>query len=169
MLFNVLPFAYEEIKKRICLGKFGPGHKLVVDDLIKDFKISNTPIKEALNRLSAEGLVEAIPRRGMQVRKITAKEISEMNDLRLMHETYCAKKAVKVIDDRTDIRAKLSNILNSFADLIENHSSYDYTNQTKLDEEFHYAIVSLSENDTMIKEYRKLKSIPFTRIYNVAE
>ncbi|MDK2789446.1 MAG: hypothetical protein PWP07_2691, partial [Epulopiscium sp.] len=97
---SITEIAYEEIKKSICLGKFGPGYKLIIDDLVKTFDISNTPIKEALNRLVAEGLVESVPRRGMHVKKITSKEIKEIYDLRLMYETYCAKRAVREIEGR---------------------------------------------------------------------
>lgn len=156
---SLTEIAYEEIKKRICLGKFGPGYKLVVDDLVKAFSISNTPIKEALNRLSAEGLVEALPRRGMQVKVISSKEIKELCELRLVYETYCARKAVKVIDEREDIKAKLSDAMDAFEKLQENQAAFDYLSHTRVDEEFHLAIMSLSENDTLIREYAKLNSI----------
>jgi len=156
---SLTEIAYEQIKKSICLGKFGPGHKLVVDDLVKAYNISNTPIKEALNRLAAEGLVEPVLRRGMQVKKMGPKEINEMNDMRIMYETYCAKKAVQVIDDREDVKAKLSEALQAFEELIGNHSAYDYASHTKVDEEFHLAFISLSGNDALMKEYQKLKSI----------
>jgi DNA-binding GntR family transcriptional regulator len=156
---SLTEIAYEEIKKRIFLGKFSPGHKLVVDELVKAFAISNTPIKEALNRLVAEGLVEALPRRGMHVKVISEKEIKELCELRLVYETYCARRAVKVIDEREDVKAKLSESVDAFGKLMENRAAFDYQSHTRVDEEFHMAIMSLTENDMLIKEYTKLNSI----------
>lgn len=156
---SLTDIAYEEIRKNICFGKYGLGHKLVVDDLVKTFAISNTPIKEALNRLTAEGLVEVLPRRGMQVKTVSEKDVKEICDLRLAYETYCARKALKVIDSREDTKLILSNTIFSFEELIENQSSYDYSSHSKLDQEFHMAIIALSENTMLIREYERLKVI----------
>lgn len=156
---SLTEIAYDEIKKKICLGKFGPGHKLVVDELVKAFAISNTPIKEALNRLIAEGLVEALPRRGMQVKVISPKEIKEICELRLVYETYCARKAVKVIGEREDIKAKLTEAIDAFEKLLENQSDFDYHSHTRVDEEFHQTIMSMADNDTLVREYSKLQTI----------
>jgi GntR family transcriptional regulator, rspAB operon transcriptional repressor len=156
---SLTDIAYEEIRKNICFGKYGLGHKLVVDDLVKAFSISNTPIKEALNRLAAEGLVEVLPRRGMQVKTVSEKDVKEICELRLAYEFYCAEKALKVIDTREDTKLILSNTISSFEELIENHLSYDYSSHSKLDQEFHMAIIALSENTMLIREYDRLKVI----------
>lgn len=156
---SLTDIAYEEIKKSVCLGKFKPGHKLVVDELVKAYDISNTPIKEALNRLVADGLVEAVPRKGMHVKKFERKDIEEAHELRLMYETFCAAKAVKVIDDRPDVKAKLWSKITAMEQLLKNSSSYMYKTYNKQDHEFHFMIVLLAGNDILVREYLKLKAI----------
>ncbi len=105
-LFNrpsLTDVAYQEIRNSILLGNLVPGDKLVVNDLVETWKISNTPIKEALNRLVAEGLVETVPRRGMRVRVITPKELREIIQIRSLYETHCCRMAVQNIDQHPEI------------------------------------------------------------------
>lgn len=49
--------AYEILKERIMDGTFGPGHRLVIDQLAREFGISSVPWRESLRRLEAEGWV----------------------------------------------------------------------------------------------------------------
>lgn len=49
--------AYEILKQRIMDGTFGPGHRLVIDQLAREFGISSVPWRESLRRLEAEGWV----------------------------------------------------------------------------------------------------------------
>lgn len=156
---SLTEIAYEEIRNSICLGKFAPGYKLVVDELIKTYNISNTPIKEALNRLVAEGLVETVPRRGMQVKTFGPQDIIEVNDMRFMYESFCARKAVKVIDDRPDSKAKLLAKMQQMEELTEQHASYNYVSHIKIDQAFHLTLISLAENEMLMKEYKKLRAI----------
>jgi DNA-binding GntR family transcriptional regulator len=156
---SLTDIAYEEIRKNICYGKYGLGHRLVVDELMKEFSISNTPIKEALNRLVAEGLVEVLPRRGMQVKAVSEKDVKEICDLRLAYELYCAGKALKVIDGREETKLILYNNIASFEQLMESQPFYDYSSRAKLDQEFHKTIIELSDNTLLIKEYEKLRII----------
>jgi DNA-binding GntR family transcriptional regulator len=52
---------YEAIKERILDQAYAPGEKLNIDRLVREFEVSSTPIREALTRLVAEGLVSAAP------------------------------------------------------------------------------------------------------------
>ena len=52
---------YEAIKERILDQAYAPGQKLNIDGLVRELKVSSTPIREALTRLVAEGLVSAAP------------------------------------------------------------------------------------------------------------
>jgi DNA-binding GntR family transcriptional regulator len=60
--------AYEILKQRIMGGTYGPGHRLVIDQLSREFAITSIPWRESLRRLEAEGWVEFIPNAGAQVR-----------------------------------------------------------------------------------------------------
>jgi DNA-binding GntR family transcriptional regulator len=59
--------AYEILKQRIMDGTFGPGHRLVIDQLAREFAISSVPWRESLRRLEAEGWVTITPNVGALV------------------------------------------------------------------------------------------------------
>ena len=65
---------YSDIKDRIIRGQLKPDEKLSVRQLCEYYGVSDTPVKQALNRLVTEGFVDALPRRGMRVRCITKQE-----------------------------------------------------------------------------------------------
>jgi len=60
--------AYQILKERIMDGTFGPGHRLVIDQLGREHSISSVPWRESLRRLEAEGWVEIIPNVGAVVK-----------------------------------------------------------------------------------------------------
>lgn len=148
--------AYEELKANILSGKMPPGHKLVVNDLVNEWKISNTPIKEALNRLVTEGLVEAIPRRGMRVRVFSPKELREIFEVRSIFEVHCCGVAVDVIDHHPEALVELGDIFEEMTKIIDDE--YSYAKQYQLDKIFHTRIVSLSGNDMIIREFELLRA-----------
>jgi DNA-binding GntR family transcriptional regulator len=67
--------------------------KLILESLER-YKISETPIKQALNRLVSEDLVVSIPRKGMKVREVKLEELEEQFEMRYMFETFFIKKII---------------------------------------------------------------------------
>jgi Transcriptional regulators len=146
--------AYKEIRNGILLGELEPGDKLVVNDLVDKWRISNTPIKEALNRLVAEGLVEALPRRGMRVRLLMAKELREYFEIRTLYEVHCCRKAVERIDDNLPVLEELQVTLEKCHDILDDE--FNYLMQFQLDEMFHMLIAGLCGNDTLVKDFDRI-------------
>ena len=68
---------YESLKQLIISGELGPGSDLDESDLVHRLRISRTPVREALIRLSAEGLVRMLPNRGAKVSSLDFSDISE--------------------------------------------------------------------------------------------
>lgn len=60
--------AFQILKERIMDGTYGPGHRLVIDQLAREHGISSVPWRESLRRLEAEGWVEIVPNVGALVR-----------------------------------------------------------------------------------------------------
>jgi DNA-binding GntR family transcriptional regulator len=58
---------YREIRERILSGAYGPGYRVVIDALAEEFEVSALPVREAIRRLEAEGLVIYRPNAGAQV------------------------------------------------------------------------------------------------------
>ena len=59
--------AYTELRERILSGAYSPGFRLVIDSLADELEVSTLPIREAIRRLEAEGLVVFRPNAGAQV------------------------------------------------------------------------------------------------------
>ena len=58
---------YRVIRERILRGTYGPGYRVVIDSLAEEFAVSALPVREAIRRLEAEGLVIYRPNAGAQV------------------------------------------------------------------------------------------------------
>jgi len=72
---------YQIIRQRILDGQYQPGDQLSIDKLIKELKISRTPVKEAFNQLRTEGLIEIISQRGTYITKLSIKVDREYRTL----------------------------------------------------------------------------------------
>ena len=85
---------YDDIKRRIIGGELAPDTRLNVRDLCLYYKVSDTPLKQALNRLVSENLVSALPRRGMWVRAFSEKDVHEAIEARIMIELFAVDAAL---------------------------------------------------------------------------
>jgi DNA-binding GntR family transcriptional regulator len=85
--------AYQTIKDDILAGRFAPGERLKEDDLTARCKVSRTPVREALRRLGAEGLVRMTPNAGAQVAVLEPRDLEEIYALRAMIEGHAARRA----------------------------------------------------------------------------
>src|SRR5689334_17238462 len=82
--------AYDFIRKKILSGEYPPGHALKTEVLSSEIGVSRTPVRDALHKLEADGLVIVQARLGASVKKMTVKEFREMCDLRLALESHAA-------------------------------------------------------------------------------
>jgi DNA-binding GntR family transcriptional regulator len=87
--------AYETLKSEILAGNFPAGHRLHESRLATTLGVSRTPIREALLRLDADGLVRVLPNRGAVVNHFADSELDELYELRALLEGYAAQRAAK--------------------------------------------------------------------------
>jgi DNA-binding GntR family transcriptional regulator len=73
---------YERLKQVLRDGRVSGGSLLSEADLARQLGVSTTPVHEAVVRLASEGFVEALPRRGVRVVHLTARDIAEIFELR---------------------------------------------------------------------------------------
>ena len=103
---NLTVLAYNSIKEYILEGKLDESGRLTEEFLSKRLGISKSPIREALNRLEAEGLIRIEARRGAYLRTFSIKEIDELYDLREaleVHAVRTAKVTPALIEDRKSV------------------------------------------------------------------
>ncbi|WAH37088.1 GntR family transcriptional regulator [Alicyclobacillus dauci] len=84
--------AYESIRTAIIQGNYQPGQRLTEEFLSAELQISRTPIREAIKKLEADGLVSSL-RRGVIVRTFRADDVRQIYDLRALLEGYAATHA----------------------------------------------------------------------------
>jgi DNA-binding GntR family transcriptional regulator len=77
---------YATLKHRILTCSMRPGDRIVEKDLCKEMQVSRTPLREAFNRLSLEGLIVLSPYRGYAVAPVTVKGYQELCELRRIVE-----------------------------------------------------------------------------------
>jgi DNA-binding GntR family transcriptional regulator len=99
--------AYERLRRDIINCTIAPGTEVSESQLSTQYKLGKAAVRVALTRLSHDGLVRAVPRRGYVVTPVTLKDIHDVFELRLMLEPAAARMAagkvpmrdLKVYDD----------------------------------------------------------------------
>ena len=85
--------AYRTIRTNILEGIYVSGQHLSGESLAEAVGVSRTPVREALRRLHAEGLVRVVPNHGAYVTGWTIADLAQMFDLRVVLESYAAELA----------------------------------------------------------------------------
>ena len=99
--------AYNEIRAMIMSGQVQPGQRLKEEELTELCGVSRTPVREALRRLSVEGLLVVTPRHSAEVVTVDVAELEEIYALRAMVESHAAARAATRLDDRRIDRLKV--------------------------------------------------------------
>lgn len=95
---NLKQIAYETIKRKIIHCDYMPNDILSEMMLMEEIDASRTPIREALNMLSQEGLVRIIPKKGIMVLPLTMKEVAMTFEARMLMEPYIIEHYSQYID-----------------------------------------------------------------------
>lgn len=89
-----------QIRQAILDGDLAPGERLITATLSERFSVSPTPLREALQRLAGEGLVEFAAQRGARVTPLSVRDRAELDELRRLLEPETAAQAAAHGDDR---------------------------------------------------------------------
>ena len=83
--------AYQNIRRKILDNLWAPGYQALEQEIALQLGMSRTPVHEALMRLSNEGLVEVIPRRGMRVLPVSPNDMKEIYEILTALECMAAE------------------------------------------------------------------------------
>jgi len=156
---------YKSLKKSILNGDLKPGQKLSQDWLAKQMKVSRMPIREAIERLRTEGLVESIPYKESKVINFTYKDIEEMYSVRGLLEVYSARLATSKIREK-DLKA-LKIINKEMKGVLDKEK---YKQLPILNKKFHLTIYNRSGNRRLYKTIKNLwDSFPKDFFWNFPE
>jgi len=95
---SALNAAYESIRADLLAGAYEPGAKLRIEALCARYGFGASPIREALSRISASGLIVALPQRGYRVAALSRDEYRELVDLRLTLEPDALARSIANAD-----------------------------------------------------------------------
>lgn len=96
---SVTSRAYEFIRTRVLARHYPPGQRLVTRQIAQELGASLNPVREAIGRLAAEGLIDHIPGAGAFVRQPSPEDLLELYELRQAIEPFAARKAAASITE----------------------------------------------------------------------
>ena len=145
---------YQILRDEICAGKYAPGSWLQETELTEYLGVSRSPVREALRRLVADGLLMEIPNKGVFVKEFTCRDIDEIFDMRVMLESYAIRKSRSRMTS-----ARLQKLFDILEELEHTHAAQELAVYTQSDEILHNRIVELSENSLVISTYDRVRSM----------
>ncbi len=152
---------YQEIKDDINNKVFQPGEKLNIKELARKYAVSDTPVKQALQRLADEKIVVNTHNKGMSVRAMTPHEMTDIFDLRLMMDTFFIKNIVTTLNYNAELRQQLiHNLEKQKAFIAQDDSCHKPEEYFELDLEFHTLYLKASGNQKVVDVFRSMQ--PFT-------
>jgi DNA-binding GntR family transcriptional regulator len=147
---NLTELTYRSIKEQVLDGTFREGTRLTEEQLANQLGISKSPVREALNRLEAEGLISIESRRGAYVKEFSRKEVSDLYEFREVLELHSIAAAVVT-----------SALLSQLAESIERTkvflSSGDKLRHIEEDLKFHAMIAAASGNGEFARVFQNIQ------------
>jgi DNA-binding GntR family transcriptional regulator len=137
---------YRLLKESIIKGFLEPGTKLLENKIAEEMQVSRTPVREAMQKLVAEGFVKTAPNQTMVVTEVSPEDVKEVLQIRGVLEGLAARITAKKIN-RQEID-ELENVVTKMSLHVsrENLSSY-----CKVDDEFHNLILNICGNKWIIQ------------------
>ena len=144
---------YENLKRRIITNALKPGDPLNEGILSKEFKISKTPVREALQQLEKKGLVENIPGKGAFISRFSFQDIRELFEIREILEC----EVIKRVAARGDLNlAEARSIRDKFT-ASETNGGRNGKNYFSAGDQIHSFIFHAYGNRKLIREYQGLQ------------
>lgn len=137
---------YRKIRDSIVYGKLSPGERLIESSLVKEFRASRSPIREALRQLGSEGLVKLERNKGITVTKLSIKAVDEIYTLRCLLESYATRLTAERVTKKQMVY--LRGLQRKLAIASKNLELRDYLNDNT---SFHSFFIEHSGNENMIQ------------------
>ncbi len=151
---------FSTLAERILRWDYLPGYRFTEEALCAEFEVSRSPVREALNMLAENGLVERKPMQGCSVRLLDFDEIDELYDVRLALEEFVVARLC-----RRELEAeRVDELMAYWADL---HDRLPETANLvpAADERFHETLAGLAKNGALSKALEDIdRRIHFVRM-----
>jgi DNA-binding GntR family transcriptional regulator len=145
--------AYHRIKEKIIRLEMPPLSVVDEQSLREELGLGRTPIREALHRLSAEGLIIIAPRRGMFVAEISITDLAKIFEVRMVLEGLCARLAAERITED-----QLTQMETTMKDL-DAVAPGDAESLMGIDERFHTLLYQAADNEFLLDALDRLHTL----------
>ena len=142
--------AYSLIKEKVVTLELPPSAVIDEQMLMQELDLGRTPIREALQRLDSEGLVNVVPRRGTFVSDISITDLQKIFELRIILESFCARLAAERI---TDGQLQRIELLLRDLEALHDANSSDLMN---IDKRFHRHLYRAADNEFLTEVLDRL-------------
>lgn len=148
---------YEQIKEMILMGEIAPLQQIDEQALRAELEAGRTPIREALQRLSYDGLVTVVPFRGTIASGIDLADLDQIMEERIPLEILGARLAAQraTAEDVERLRERLA----SYGDIARLCEEGRFVDLLRLDEEMHQGITDLAQNRFLSRDVQRLRDL----------
>lgn len=142
--------AYMHLHNAVANGDMLPGDRVREAEVAKRFALSRTPVREALRRLEADGIVEHKPRSGAVIRSLSHGEVVELYEMRLVLERTAAELSAKhSVTAETDEMAELNDAI---------AKAGDPRDAARINQHFHRCIYLSARNRFLMEMARSISN-----------
>jgi DNA-binding GntR family transcriptional regulator len=149
--------AYERLRRDLLVGRLRPGDRLKMGDLCQSLSTNLSAVREALSRLTSEGLVISEPQRGFRAAPISAEELRDLTNVRIEIEALCLHRAIAAGDVawESSVVAAFHSLSRTpkFTDGTENEPTEAYST---LHGEFHRSLCSACDSPWLLRLHELL-------------
>ena len=138
----------ERLRAMIFAGELEPGTRVTEIALARKLGVSRTPLREAFRELSAEGLLEPMPRRGARIATLTAELIDQLFPIMAALESLSGELACRHITD-----PEIAIIRALHRQMAEHHARRDLDSYFRLNQRIHEAILTATRNPALARIY----------------
>jgi DNA-binding GntR family transcriptional regulator len=141
---------YNALKSDLLNGRFMPGEQLRIDGICDTFDVSKGAVREALARLTSDGLVENTPQKGFIVAPVSARDLMYLTEVRIELECRCLELSIAAGDLDWEGRVISAYHLLSNTEIVGPDSEVN-ANWTKRHDAFHDGLISACQNTWRLK------------------
>ena len=149
---------HRQLKEEIELGELAPGTPLSELSLVERTGASRTPVREALRRLAAEGLVDLTPRQGARVSRVSLQSVRDLFDFRSMLEPAAIRQATEAAAADPELRRAFADLRTEFVRIQRRVPSQARSRAFyELADRFDWAIIGATRNEHLRRTIAELR------------
>lgn len=133
--------AYLRFRQALITLRYKPGDYLNMAQVMVDLEVGRTPVNQAVHRLSTEGLLQILPRKGVMVAPLSVDDALELIDVRLVNELLCTRlAAARITPPQIE---QLREVNNRLAEACRQRDSLM---MIECDNQFHHLLAAIAAN-----------------------